>query len=265
MANTNQDFTTYVGDNATPIVTVYQDAANTETANISSVQEITWKAYRDPSAGGSPVVSKSKTGGGITFFTDGSDGDFVVGILASDTQALTGEYFWIGAITDYQGTVTTVATGYMEVGIKPVASFSGDPANSTRDLIRALVNDTNMDSPIYSDEIYDQLTVQFGGPLNVAAQICRMLAQKYASKASKRVGDLSIQYSDISRNYRAMANDYQAQSDKGASPYAAGISKSDKASYRQSQDRVGAFTTMDQFDNKGGSFGGYMPPNSGGD
>ena len=194
----------------------------------------------------------------------GSTGQMQCTFVAADTASMSEGYYYTLSITDMTGAVSTVATGQMTVSPKPLATSTGDPATTARDFARALVGDTDTDSPYFSDQVYNGLATTFGGPLYVAAQVCRMLGQKYAGKATKRLGDLSINYGEISKNFFNAADDYQAQADMhGGGMYTAGISKSDRNAYspRFNSDAIGAFTTLKKFDNRGGSYGGFQNNN----
>ena len=84
MTTSSQDFDIYAGDDVTPIFTLAN--ASGVAIDISSVSEITWTAQRDMDS--AAVLTKTKTGGGIVFVTDGSDGKFQVVISGSDTAGL---------------------------------------------------------------------------------------------------------------------------------------------------------------------------------
>jgi hypothetical protein len=248
MADVNQNFTTYAGDNPSPVFTVYLDAANTQVANISSVQQITWQASRV--VGGAAAISKNKTGGGIVFDTDGSNGKFKVLIASADTQNLTGFYFFTATITDAAGNVTTVATGQMRVGVQPASTYSGDPSSSANDYVRSLIGDVDMTNPTLTDLELSNLNTQNPSPLFAAAAACRMLAMRYGLKASRKVGDLSINYGDLVKNYIAMADEFEMKAKiSGNQPYAGGTSRADEEANNQNSDRIKPPFTSDQFDN----------------
>lgn len=265
-ATVNQDFTVFAGDGAVPIFTITDGNGNV--LDLSTLSNITWTATRNLDVAAppvAPVLSKS-LGSGITLIGSGSTGQFALTLAPSDTATLTLAYIHTAVVFDDLGVPTTVATGQMFVRPKPVSTYSGDPSQSVRDMARTLVGDTDMDAALFTDSVYDAMATSFGGPLYVAAQLCRMLAQRYAGKATKRVGDFTINYSDLAKSYRSMAAEFQAQADRGGSAgivYAAGTSKADSALYRPctNPDVRGCFTTMDSFDNKGAS-GGFMPPNA---
>ena len=261
------DFSIFAGDDVAQVLTAKDGAG--AVIDLTSCQEITFTAQRSLDAGVAPTITKTKTGGGITVDGTPTDGKLTVIMSAVDTGPLTLGYFFFVTVRNAAGKTTTGVTGRMAVGLKPVSTYSGDPGTSARDYARFLVGDTDMDNPIVTDSGYDALLANFGGPLYVAAQICRQQAQRYAGRATKRTGDFSISNGDVSRNYLAMADQYQAQADMGigaGAVYAGGISRSDMAQYRKDEnsDNVGAFTTLKAFDNHG-SWGGFAPDNLGGE
>jgi hypothetical protein len=235
MAKTGQDFTTYAGDAALPIFTVYA-ADGVTPLNISSVQNILWNAARDLAS--AAVLSKSKTAGSIAFVTDGSNGQFQVTLAGSDTAPLTGYYIHSAMIIDSSGNQTTVSLGRMQVGQAPIWTYSGDPSNSDRDAVRLAISDTDESSPLLFDSEIDYTLTQFANPLLAAAQLARTLAGKFAQKVNKSVGDLRISYSDIAKNYRALADDLQEQGEAtGVQIYAGGTSKADMRAVASNSDR----------------------------
>lgn len=262
-AATGQDFTTFAGDQAIP--RWYVTDGNNNPVNISAVTEIVVTVSRNLDDETSTVVQKKLSLGGCAI-VNGPAGIFSATFLTADTEDLTLAYDYIATTTDPTNGVTTVATGQMIVKPKPAASNSGDPAQSARDFARVLVGDANPNSPYLTDQVYDMLASNFGGPLYVAAQAARMIGAQFSAKVSKSVGPLRIQYSDIAKNFSALASALQSQADMGSGIYAAGISKSDMQGYsrRNNPDVVMAFTTLKAFDNRGAA-GGFMPENTGGD
>lgn len=245
MTATSQDFTIYAGDAAVPIFTVKDDSG--AVIDISTVDEIEWVAQRDPAS--SAVIRKTKTGGGITFVTDGTDGKFQVSLTAADTSALTAYYLHQAVITDQTGNPTTVATGRMRVGRLPVATYSGDPANSDRDAVRFYVQDTDPSKARIMDAEIDWLLTKYPGVLFAAAQGAKTIAARYATAVTKSVGDLSIQYSQMSKNYYDLAERLTAEAERtGATIYAGGISKADMLAVASDSDRLPENFQMHQFD-----------------
>lgn len=266
MAAKNQDFETFAGDAAVIVFTVTdQPNGAGNPVDLSTCSNIVVTVARNFDDQTATVLTKQLSDGGITLVAGGTTGKFALNIANTDAVNLSLTYAYMAVTTDDVGNRVTVATGQWTVKPKPTASYSGDPAQSQRDYIRSLVGDADVDNPLFTDQVYDNLISDFGGALNVAAQVCRMLAAKYSSKASKRVGDLSITFGDLSKNYLAQAAEYQAQSDKtGTIMYAAGINRADRNGYREQPGAIKCFTTIDAFDNRGGAYGGFAPDNLGG-
>lgn len=259
MTATKQDFIVYTGNHSQP--TFQLKDGDGAVINISEAREIAYTMRRDLQT--AIVLTKLLSTNGITI-SDGDNGYFYVNFVPADTTGLSGFYYMSVDLTDIAGNISTISVGRIQIAPLPIATYSGDPAVSNRDYVRALVNDMDPDNALFPDPIYDKLLSDFGKPLYAAAQACRMLAARFSSKASKRLGDLSISYGEIAKNYTTMAADYQAQADMGGTIYVAGISKTDMAGYRpcNNPDVVGSFTTLDQFDNRG-AIGGNMPDNIG--
>lgn len=247
MTDTSQDFTSYAGDAFQPTYTIYSDTANTTPLNLSTVLEITWTAQRDLSS--APVITKTKTGGGIVFVTDGSNGQVRINGLASDSQPLSGYYIIQLSIIDALSNTSTVATGRWRVGRAPIATYSGDPVNSTRDAVRMYIGDTDPATAKLQDSEIDYFVANYPSVLFAAAAAARNLAGRFARSASKRVGDLSIQLGEISKNYYDMADRLEAEAHKsGVTIYAGGTSIADMCAVNANSDRVKPSFTMKQFD-----------------
>ena len=245
----NQNFTAYAGRASYPVFTV-RDAAG-GIIPINDVQEIEWDASRDATS--PAVLVKTKTGGGIQFVTDGTDGQFRVNISPSDTQNLSGFYMHEAEIIDSFGNPTTVTLGRWEVGRSPAWSYSGDPANSERDAVRFWLGDTNASNPQIMDPEIDYALTQFTNPMLAAAKCARNLQAQFARKPNKRVGDLSISYGDIAKAYAALAADLEATGITfGVRPYSGGISWSDRCKVSSNLDRVRPPFVINQFNNYSG-------------
>jgi len=263
MTANSQDFTTYAGDAALPIFTVKD--GNGAVINISTVTQISWSAQRDlPSA---PVLSKTKTGGGITFVTDGTDGKFQVSLTAAETAALTGFYLHEATITDIAGNLSTVATGRMQVGRMPVSTYSGDPQLSDRDAVRMYIGDTDSSNWQLTDPEIDYLLSKFPNAAYAAAQAARNIGARYARQGgSKRVGDLAITYSSFQKQYLDLAAELDAlAATQGSIPYSGGTSIADIRAVNSNTDRPRPPFHRDKFDNRSGSYGSDGGWENGGD
>ena len=111
MTAINQDFTIFAGDDHAVTFTVTDDTG--APVDISTASEITWQCARQPRD--AALLAKSKTGGQITFVTDGRDGAFNVAISHTDTPAFYGFYAHLAVVIDVEGNRSTVAEGRMEV------------------------------------------------------------------------------------------------------------------------------------------------------
>lgn len=85
-------------------------------------------------------------------------------------------------------------------------SYSGDPSDSDKDAVRFLIQDTDTDDQLLSDEEI-AYTLTTAGSLYQAAHDCAYsIASKFARLAtSKSVGDLSLSYSDRANAYYTVA------------------------------------------------------------
>jgi hypothetical protein len=85
-------------------------------------------------------------------------------------------------------------------------SYSGDPASSTRDLVRFLLRDTDSSDQLLTNEELDYLVATWGNGYEAARAGALVLASKFTRQAdlSKSVGDLSI-----SESYGGRANEYR--------------------------------------------------------
>lgn len=89
-------------------------------------------------------------------------------------------------------------------------TYSGDPADSARDGVRFLVGDIDTTHQQISDEEIDYVLTLHpavaGSPNYMAAAVvAEAIAARYATKADKTVGGLSIRYSERRNSYLAMA------------------------------------------------------------
>jgi hypothetical protein len=90
-------------------------------------------------------------------------------------------------------------------------TYSGDPSSSAKDEIRFLVGDTDENIPEVSDEEIAYIVTMHADPgvgygnYTAAAVLAQAIAAKYAKKADKSVGGLSIQYKQKYDNYVALA------------------------------------------------------------
>lgn len=233
-----QDFTIYAGDDAAPIITVYD--SSDVALDISTVTDITWTMRRSLST--AVILTKKKSiSSGITFVNTGTDGQFQINLTATDTTSLSGYYLHQATLTDAFGKVTTVTVGRVQVGDAPAWTYSGDPTASNKDAIRFLIGDTITGDPqLYDPEIEYSYTLR-GNVWGAAAQCCRALAAQMSRQADSVQGELRTMYSARSKAYSLRAHEYDEReviSSGGGLAYAGGISISDKQTQLDDTDRV---------------------------
>ena len=236
-ASLNQDFVTYRGDSITPIFTVRNSSG--VAVNISGALEITWKIL--PENLGTPILTKTMTGGGITFVTSGADGKFQVAILATDTANLSGFYLHEASVTDSFGSVTTVTAGRVQVGLVPTWTYNA-AALSTNTVyqVRRLVGDVLYGDQQMQDQEIEWYVANYSNVWAAASAVCRALAAQFSRMVDTVQGDLHTLYSQRARNYLALAATlFQQSRGRGvAYVYAGGISQTDKNNQVEDGDRV---------------------------
>lgn len=132
-------------------------------------------------------------------------------------------------------------------------TYSGDPNSSPKDEVRFLIGDTDSENPKVSDEEIEYALSRNNGDVNLAAADCaRALAAKYASWATKSVGDLSLSYGDLMQHYLDLAASLETSASKKMRPqvFAGGISRTDKRKTELNSDRVRPSARVDQFRNR---------------
>jgi len=239
MASINQDFVTYQGNAVSPIFTVKNSAG--VAIDISGSTEIAWSAIRDDLD--VPVISKTKTGGGITFVTDGTDGKFQVAILATDTASLSGSYIHQATVTDGDGNPTTVSVGRMQVGLAPTWTYDSTALRTnTLYQVRRLVGDVlASDQQLQDEEIRFAISL-YSNVYLAAAECCREIAAQYSRKVNTVQGASGLQtnYSQqaIAYTLRAKELENRGMARGGTMPYMGGISIADKVAQQNDTDRV---------------------------
>lgn len=109
-------------------------------------------------------------------------------------------------------------------------TYAGDPSQDNRSAVRFLVGDTDSADQQIQDEEIDWLLSQNGSDVYQAAlAACTSLSARYARRANKTVGNLSIQYSNLAKQYDDQYKRIERQAARHTvpTPYAGGISNSD--------------------------------------
>ena len=109
-------------------------------------------------------------------------------------------------------------------------TYSGNPASTARDEVRFLSGDTDTtDQQVTDEEIAWALSENSSNAYTAASVIAYAISAKFARKADKSVGDLSLSYSQLSKQYAELGARLRSQGAfRGITPYSGGISTSDK-------------------------------------
>lgn len=132
-------------------------------------------------------------------------------------------------------------------------SYSGNPATSAMDKVRFLIGDTNSsDQHISDEEINAMLADNANDAYSTAIACTEALISKFSRYVTKSIGDLSISYGEIVSNYRSLLGDLRRKATIAlCTPYAGGISVSDKEIDEGDSDRVKPAFTIGMHDSEG--------------
>lgn len=247
MASVNQDFVTFQGDTVTPVFTVKDSAG--AVVDISGVTQISWNARRNKTA--TAVITKTKTGGQITFVTTGTNGQFEVAITAADTALLDGYYLHEAIITDASGSITTVTIGRMQVGLAPQWTYNpGEVGTTDLYTVRNLIGDVLVSDQLLSDPEVLAAISQYSNTYLAAAEACRNISARNARKVDISNGSMRTNYSQMSARYAVLARELEQRGmmTGGATAYVGGISVADKQANDDDTDRVAPQFTIGEFD-----------------
>lgn len=118
--------------------------------------------------------------------------------------------------------------------------YSGNPAASAKDAVRFLVGDTDNSDPLLQDqEIIWLLGMYNQAPINTAIRACEAIMTKFARMANETVGQVKIDFNQKYKAYQEMRAELQRRlATEDATPFAGGISISQKHVENQNRDRV---------------------------
>lgn len=244
----NQEFVTFHGDAPSPIFTVLDSTG--AVVDISGATEISWSCQAQSEAA-APALTLTKTGGGISFVTTGTDGKFQVLLSAANTAALTGAYQHSATVTIAGKAITAIA-GRMLVG----QDYSYNPSQiATVPLfqVRRLVGDILPDAWQLTDSEILWALVQYGSIYTAAADCCRYIAGQYARKVdTTNPGSIQTAAGEQWKHYAELAVTLDAQGrgrGAGIVPYMGGYSVTDKIAVQNNADRVQPSFTIGMMDN----------------
>lgn len=122
------------------------------------------------------------------------------------------------------------------------------PDSSSRSWIRLTLQDHSSASYRLEDEEIDAILSDEGSKYLSAAACAEILGARYATASDKTIGKLSISQSGQSERYYALAKTLRRRATLFASPFAGGVSVSQKDSERSDSDRVQPAFSVDEFD-----------------
>jgi hypothetical protein len=123
------------------------------------------------------------------------------------------------------------------------------PAESDRDLVRFLIQDTDSTDALFQDAELDYLLETEGSALKAAARACEVLIAKFAQWNDESVGGVRVSFSQRADSYRKLMADLKRRiAMRSAVPYAGGISRADKDANIQDSDRVAPMFTRNLHD-----------------
>ena len=126
---------------------------------------------------------------------------------------------------------------------------STDVSGTSRDQIRTYIGDTDSSDQLLSDEQIALALTDGGGVKAGAAIAADFVSAKFARKADKSVGDLSISYAQMAKHYAELASRLRAVAGREVLPYFGGISETTKATRENDTDRVKPGITITMMDN----------------
>lgn len=126
--------------------------------------------------------------------------------------------------------------------------FTTGSSAGRKNIIRRLVKDTSSGRQLLSNEEIAWYSSQNGNNVwRAAADICESLSAREAQ--SKSVGDLSL--SGLGENYVALARQYRMRANSRVTPFAGGITVTDKDARAADTDRVAPFAKVGLHDTPG--------------
>jgi|TARA_R100000655_G_scaffold1922_3_gene7232 hypothetical protein len=138
-------------------------------------------------------------------------------------------------------------------------SYSGDPDSSALDAIRFLIGDTDTNDQLLANEEITWTNSQVTGSttstdaLYTVAYRCMVtIASKFSRLADQSIGDMKVDMSQKAEGARLQAKELKAlaQSEGGTpTPYAGGITVTDKDIDRENSDLVQPSFSQGQFAN----------------
>lgn len=131
-------------------------------------------------------------------------------------------------------------------------TYSGDPGSSPKDTVRFLIQDTNDCDQLLQDGEIQWVLKQYNlAPMNAAIRCCEVIISKFSRLADESVGQVKISFSQKAKAFQYVLNMLRSRlAMEDATPYAGGISVSDKQIQDQNTDRVRPDFTKHMMENR---------------
>jgi len=129
-------------------------------------------------------------------------------------------------------------------------SYSGNPADSTRDAVRFLIGDTDTTDQLISNEEINYFVTEFGNARRSASEAARSIAAKFARLMNRSIGGLSADFSAKYRQYLELADNLLSKEEMSpVALYISGYSRSEKEAVELDTDREPTFSRKGIMDN----------------
>lgn len=127
-------------------------------------------------------------------------------------------------------------------------TYTDSPATVPRDAVRLLTGDTDSLDPLLTDaEIAFYLSENGSNIYRAASEACKAIAAELLRLPDVRTGRVAISNRDRAKDLLALAEDLKKRFLSTVAPYAGGISKADKQTREEDDDRVEPFFTRNLF------------------
>jgi hypothetical protein len=247
-ASFNQDFVTFVGDAVSPIFLVVGSDGVTP-VDISGATQITWTAQRN--SADAVALTKTKTGGGITFVTNGTDGKFQVAITSADTSSgLLGWYAHTASILA-GGITTTVEAGRFVINPTDWTWNPGSVGVEQLYTVRQLIGDYVQSDQLLTDSQIRWALTRYSNEWQAAAECCRNIAANFARQVDIGEGPMKKNYSQRYKAFWSLGAQLHqiGMARGGVTAYVGGISVTDKVNVVSNTDRVSPNFVIAMHDN----------------
>jgi hypothetical protein len=118
--------------------------------------------------------------------------------------------------------------------------YGGNPSTVAADAVRALVGDTDPDSPLLDDDTYTMILAQESNVYLRASLACSALASKWAPQMTHRIGDLWREAKVVYTHFQKQAQWLRLEGQRRGlgHPFAGGANKDDRGTRRDDTDVV---------------------------